>query len=160
MLRSCRTGLHVFPQECEHPPCQHWPGWVVKRPQKMLRKLTCWRPHPPRLLLHLQSSTACLGQIQPPKGNTQFPRVRAVASAGQVSPAIRSPWAGETSQHHQGKRPSSDRRPFRQKFQGPQQGGTSRDFQQSPPERTGGGDRRREKVRVVREGTPLVPLLG
>ena len=75
-------------------------------------------------------------------------------------PAIRNPWAGETSQHHQGKRPSSDRRPFQQKFQRPQQGDPSHDLQRSPPERTGGGDRRMEKVCVIREGTLRVPLLG
>lgn len=117
-------------------------------------------PRPPRLLLLLQSGRACLGQIQPPEGNTWFPQGRGVASAGQVSPAIRNPWAGETSQHHQGKRPSSDRRPFQQKFQRPQQGDPSHDLQRSPPERTGGGDRRMEKVCVIREGTPWVPLLG
>ena len=109
MFRPCRIGFHVFPQECEHPPCQHWPGWVIKRPQKMLRKLTCWRtlsPSPPPPSAIRQGLP---GQSHPPEGNTRFPRGRGMASVGQVFPAIRSPWAGETSQHHPEKRPSSDR---------------------------------------------------
>ena len=48
-------------------------------------------PRPPRLLLLLQSGRPCLGQIQPPEGNTRFPQGRGVVSAGQVSSSHQKP---------------------------------------------------------------------
>lgn len=106
-------------------------------------------PRPPRLLLHLQSGRACLGRVSLLKEtpgsheegawHLQDRSFQPSEAPGQVRPAstIRGKDPAQTG-------------PFRQKFQGPQQGGTSHDLQRSPPERTGNGDRRMEKVCVVK----------